>query len=132
MMPRFCTAINCMDGRTQLPVIHYLQQRFDAAYVDTVTEAGINRLLAEEDDTPRCLSVHARIAISLERHHSVGLAVCGHHDCAGNPVDRKTQIGHIRQAVAALRQRYPQVPVIGLWVNEDWQVEEVVSAVPSR
>ena len=122
---RFCTAINCMDGRAQLPVIHYLQQRFHAAYVDTITEPGINRLLAEESNATLCASIHARIAISLERHDSVGMAVCGHHDCAGNPVDRQTQISHIRQAVAALRQRYPQVPVIGLWVDENWRVEEV-------
>ncbi|MHC5086790.1 MAG: carbonic anhydrase, partial [Planctomycetota bacterium] len=24
----FCTAINCMDGRVQLPVIPFLQNRF--------------------------------------------------------------------------------------------------------
>ena len=37
---RFCTVINYIDGRVQLPVIRYLQKRFDAEYVDSITEAG--------------------------------------------------------------------------------------------
>jgi hypothetical protein len=29
-----------MDGRVQLPVIHFMQQHTKARYVDTVTEPG--------------------------------------------------------------------------------------------
>ncbi len=36
----FCTAINCMDGRTQLPVIEFLKNKLSVEYVDTVTEPG--------------------------------------------------------------------------------------------
>ena len=32
---KFCTAVTCMDGRIQLPVIAYLQKRFNAEYVDS-------------------------------------------------------------------------------------------------
>jgi len=38
----FCTAVNCMDGRVQLPVINYLKERFSANYVDMITEPGPN------------------------------------------------------------------------------------------
>ena len=36
----FCTVINCMYGRVQLPVNKYLQKRFNVEFVDTITEAG--------------------------------------------------------------------------------------------
>ncbi|MHA1252503.1 MAG: carbonic anhydrase, partial [Candidatus Helarchaeota archaeon] len=26
---KFCTVINCMDGRVQIPVINYLRKRFN-------------------------------------------------------------------------------------------------------
>jgi len=41
----FYTAINCMDGRVQLPVITYLQKRFGVEHVDSITAAGPNRLV---------------------------------------------------------------------------------------
>ena len=43
----FCTVVNCMDGRVQLPVIRYLQDRIEVLYVDSVTEPGPVRSLAE-------------------------------------------------------------------------------------
>ena len=42
----FCTAINCMDGRVQAPVNAYLRTRFNADYVDAVTEPGPALVLA--------------------------------------------------------------------------------------
>ena len=30
-------------------------------------------------------------------------------------------------AITLLKSRYPEVNVIGLWVNEDWCVEEVLN-----
>ena len=41
---RFCTVINCMDGRVQLPVIRHMKERFNAEYVDSITEPGPNNL----------------------------------------------------------------------------------------
>ncbi len=44
----FCTTINCMDGRVQLPVIKYLQKHFNVDYVDSITEPGPNLILAKQ------------------------------------------------------------------------------------
>ena len=33
MLKRYCTAVSCMDGRIQLPVIKYLQTCFNAEFV---------------------------------------------------------------------------------------------------
>ena len=40
----FFTTIKCKDGRVQLPVISYLQKRFNVQYVDSITEPGPNQM----------------------------------------------------------------------------------------
>ncbi|HOP76783.1 MAG TPA: hypothetical protein PLD05_04790 [Thermogutta sp.] len=42
----FATVVNCMDGRTQGPVISYLKERFGVDYVDNSTEAGPDGLFS--------------------------------------------------------------------------------------
>ncbi len=77
---RFCTVVNCMDGRVQLPVIRYLQNRFAVDYVDSVTEAGPNLLLARRRDADAVASILRRVRLSVERHGSVAINLVGHHE----------------------------------------------------
>ena len=121
----FCTAVNCMDGRFQEPVIAYLKKRLGVSYVDMITEPGPNRILAAGTDAPRIQSILARIRISVEKHHSRHIAVIGHEDCAGNPSARPQQAGHTRRAVEYIAQSCPGVQVIGLWASLDGAVVEV-------
>ncbi|HDZ23398.1 MAG TPA: hypothetical protein ENH70_02535 [Desulfobacteraceae bacterium] len=121
----FYTAINCMDGRVQLPVITYLQERFDATYVDMITEPGPNCLLADRTDPALVESILNRVGISVKKHGSSGIAVVGHYDCAGNPNPEETQLTQTRKAVELLREEYPECDVIGLWVDEKWEVSEI-------
>lgn len=121
----FCTAINCMDGRVQVPIITYLQERFGAAHVDVVSEPGPNRLLAGTTDPGTVESILKRVNISVEKHHSKGIAVIGHHDCAGNPASEEEQRLHTKEAVMMLRKKYPGIEIIGLWVDENWEVIEI-------
>lgn len=123
----FATAINCMDGRVQVPVITYLQKRFGAKFIDTITEPGPDRILAEQSDQIRLASILARIEISIQKHASRQIAVIGHYDCAGNPVSKEKQIDHIHKAAAFIRQEYPKVEVIGVWVDEKWRIHEIKS-----
>lgn len=120
----FCTAIDCMDGRAQLPVIEFLKTRFGADYVDMITEPGPNRLLAAGESIER-ESIVKRVEISLAKHKSLGIAVAGHHDCAGNPAPEDAQTEQTKAAVGYLKQLFPCVPVIGLWLGEDWRVMEI-------
>ncbi|MCK4916316.1 MAG: hypothetical protein KAS89_09095, partial [Candidatus Eisenbacteria sp.] len=78
----FCTVVNCMDGRVQLPVIRYLQNRFKVLYVDSVTEAGPVRSLAKPADETVSQSILRRVAVS-RKHGSKVVAVVAHDDCAG-------------------------------------------------
>jgi len=121
----FCTALNCMDGRVQLPVIKYLQKRFNSEYVDMITEAGINKVLAEEKNTSQIHSIINRVKISVDIHKSKSIAIIGHHDCAGNPVRKEEQITQIEEGVNLLKQKFIDIEIIGLWVDENWGVNEI-------
>ena len=114
-----------MDGRVQLPVIQYLQKRFDVNFVDSVTEAGPNLILSEAGDSSLVQSILSRVNVSVEHHGSTGIAVVGHHGCAGNPAPRDEQVVHTQNAVRLLRHQYKSVEVTGLWVDSRWDVHEV-------
>jgi len=122
---KFCTAITCMDGRIQLPVITYLQKRFNAKYVDSITEPGPNLILSKQTDFYLVESILTRLKISVEKHHSVGIAIVGHFDCAGSIASNEEQLQHIHEAVKFIRQSFSHLEVIGLWVDENWNVTEV-------
>lgn len=122
---RFATTINCMDGRTQIPVIEWMKKKYGADYVDSVTEPGPIKLLAEGDDPARLDSIKRRVMISTEKHGSRAIAIVGHHDCAGNPCDCETQIGQIKKAIALVKSWNTGAEVVGVYVDEKWQVSEV-------
>jgi len=121
----FCTAINCMDGRTQLPVIEFLKQHCRVDYVDMITEPGPVKILAEQWDKPTLESIGKRVAISLHKHHSQTIAVVAHHDCAGNPLVKNSQLEQLAKARRHLESQYPGVRILTLWVGPDWAVEQV-------
>ena len=127
----FYTAINCMDGRVQLPVINYLMDRFKADYIDSITEPGPVLYLAEQTDSERTKSILQRVDISINHHKSTGIAVIAHYDCAGNTVDDKTQIAQLAPAVEFLADKYPNTDITGLWVDSDSSVTEICS-VPKK
>ena len=118
----FCTAVNCMDGRVQIPVINYLKERCGVEYVDMVTEPGPNGILAGQSKPDLIHSILERIDISVQKHGSRHIAVIGHHDCAGNPAGKDKQDSDTRKAVEFLRQKFTGLTVIGLWVDENWKV----------
>ncbi len=111
-----------MVGRVQLPVIHYLKEQYQADYVDSITEPGPNRILAQGDNHEIIENILLRVDISVKKHKSGAIAVVGHHDCAGNPVTKEIQIKQILQAIKFLRNRYPIIEIIGLWIDENWTI----------
>ena len=114
-----------MDGRIQLPVNQYLCRRFGVRYVDTVTEPGPCAILAENSDDILVKSILGRVGISVEKHGSRGIAVVGHYDCAGNPVDMERQKEQILLCLELLKRHFKDVEVVGLYVDDHWKVCEV-------
>ena len=125
-MPKseFVTAINCMDGRVQEPVLRWMTRRLAAVYVDMITEPGPNRILASEPG-PQVDSIRNRVLISVKKHGSNAVAIVGHHDCAGNPASDETQFEQVKQSASLLSSWNLGVRVLGLWVNKRWAVEVI-------
>ena len=121
----FCTVINCMDGRVQLPVIKYLQKRFNVDYVDSITEPGPNLILAQQTNIGIVGSIFNRLKISVDHHGSVGIAVAGHYDCAGNPATKEEQTVHTLEAIRCIKRRYSDCEIIGLWVDDNLKVSQL-------
>lgn len=119
----FVTVINCMDGRTQLPVIKFLSERYNVDYVDSITEPGPVRILAERG--PLMESIMSRVDISVNRHGSKVIAVVAHADCAGNPLPKKEQVAQMGEALRTLRAFDLGVELLPIWVGEDW-IPEVI------
>jgi carbonic anhydrase len=118
----FVTVINCMDGRVQEPVIAWMKDTYGVQYVDSITEPGPICMFEGNSDPAPVASIRDRVDISVKKHGSHVVAVVAHHDCAGNPVGKDKQLCQLAAAVEAIRSWGFAVDVIGLWVDESWQV----------
>lgn len=125
----FATAVNCMDGRTQDCVSSWLKEKHGVDFVDTITEPGADKAVTEGPDW-QVNSVQNRVKISVEGHGSKVIAIVGHHDCAGNPVSKEMHLDQVKKAVDILARWYPQVTVYGVWVGDDWKVQQICEHTP--
>ena len=116
------TCLNCMDGRVQLPVIAWIKVHYPVDFVDVITEAGMDGVLAKQEDISEVLR---SVKVSVNLNRSTRLFIVGHYDCRGNPVDANRHREEIALAVKRLRPLWPAQEVFGLWVNDHWQVEPV-------
>ena len=120
----FGTAINCMDGRTQQPVSDWMKATFGVDYVDTITEPGADRALSSGTDE-EIESVKRRVLISVQHHGSQHIAIVSHYDCAGNPAPDEIKLAMNKKAVEVVRSWSLPVRIVGLWLNDKWEVEVI-------
>ncbi|MCR4337027.1 MAG: hypothetical protein NUV91_04390 [Candidatus Omnitrophica bacterium] len=106
----------------QLPVLHWINANYPVDFVDVITEAGMDGVLAKQEDISEILR---SIKVSVNLNKSTRLFVVGHHDCRGNPIDQERHREEIIDAVKRLKPLWPAQQVVGLWVNNKWQVELV-------
>lgn len=129
----FFTSVGCMDGRVQGPVTKHGQQEFGGTFADTITEAGLVGKLSNNPSQELLEALKTKISISLEKHHSKGIIVHGHEECAGNPVDEETHKKDILNSINVLKNLVgSSVPIIAAYVRRqgsDWVVEEVPQTV---
>jgi carbonic anhydrase len=122
---KFVTAINCMDGRVQEPVIAWMKNEYAAQSVDLITEAGPNRVLSANTDQHAVESIKSRIDILVRKQGSNVIAIVGHYDCAGNPNGEEVQLDDTFAARELVKSWYPECTVLGLWVDDHWSVTRV-------
>lgn len=116
MKKKFATALNCIDGRTQIPVTNWLKENFDVDYVDLVTEPGMDKVLSQGKEA-EIEKLKENVIISIMAHDSKIVAVVGHSDCAANPVSDCRHFKDIVTSTNVVRSWYLPVKVVGLWVD---------------
>jgi hypothetical protein len=121
----FATALNCIDGRIQIPVTEYLKRNYGVDYVDMITEPGINRLLSGNQEDHAVAAVRKKTEISSLRHGSRLVAVVGHDDCAGNSADADMRRAQTLSAMETVRGWNFGMRVLGLWVDGNGEVREI-------
>ena len=122
---KFGTAINCIDGRTQEPVIDFMKQTYNIDGVDMVTFPGVDGVISNGENSDKIALIRNAVSISIEKHRSRIIAVVGHFDCAGNPGDREHHYAHIQKAVQEVSSWSFHAQVVGFYVNDKKQIEEV-------
>lgn len=125
----FFTVVGCMDGRVQDVVAKFGQEKFGAMYPDTITEAGIVGIIANNPDPKFVENLKFKLLVSIEKHHSRGIIVDGHQECAGNPVDDEKHKQDIKTSVEFVRNLIEnKIPVVGIFVKRDdnnWVAKEI-------
>ena len=116
------TCLNCMDGRVQLPDLTWIKANYPVDFVDVITEAGMDGVLAKQEDISEVLR---SIKVSVNLNKSTRLFIVGHYDCRGNPAEEQQHREEIIAAVDRLKPLWPAQEIIGLWVSGRWQVELV-------
>lgn len=121
----FCVSIQCMDGRIQEPISKYLRENYGVDYVDTITEPGVCRVIAEGKDKNVAASIVNKAKISVECHESKVVAISGHYDCAANPFGEKEQKDQVKKSIAYVKEFIKDAEFVGLWVDENWKVNKI-------
>ena len=119
---KFATSVSCMDGRIQIPITNWIKKNFSADYVDTITEPGIDKQVADNTDLE---SIKSKVGISIDKHKSELIVVSGHYDCAGNPVSNEEHITQIKKGVEVISSWNLGVKVVGVWVDDTWKINQV-------
>lgn len=124
MVKNFGAALNCIDGRTQIPVIEWMKNHFCLDYIDLITEPGMDGVLAHGSPKDN-KEIKDKVIISINAHNSKALAVVGHYDCAANPVSYNEHIRDIAMSVNIAKSWNLPLMIVGLWVDEFWRVHLV-------
>ena len=116
MRGKFATAINCIDGRVQTPVLDWMKLHLNVDYVDLITEPGADgaMVLSTEIRT----RIFDKVCLSLKVHNPIAIAIAGHWDCKANPLAREEHLEQIREGVRIIEAWGLRRRVVGLWVNE--------------
>jgi carbonic anhydrase len=125
----FFTSVGCMDGRVQAPIEEYGQNRYGVLFPDTITEAGLVGLLANNPSADLLEFIKKKVLISVEKHHSKGIIVHGHQACAGNPIEDNQHKEETKKATEVVKTFVPaELEVKAVFVNKTqhgWTVEEL-------
>ena len=119
---KFATSVSCIDGRIQIPLAKWIKENFSVDFVDSITEPGVDKKVSGKLDLE---SMKNKVSISINAHKSELIVVSGHYDCAGNPVSNEEHLEQIKQGVDVINSWNLGAKVIGVWVDENWTVNQI-------
>jgi hypothetical protein len=130
----FGTVLGCMDGRCQEKATAFAKQLFGVDYVDTITEPGIDKLLA--GGSHRVVRspflrwrlrkyLKAKATISAQGHGSKWCLIMGHCGCAGNPVSLEAHVKHLKRAQQRVEGWQLFSGVRAAVFDEGWKITEI-------
>jgi len=125
---KFGTCINCMDGRTQEPMIAWMKKGFELDYIDMITEPGPDGILGLRKKE-LADSIKSRVLISTEKHGSDTIVLVAHADCAGNPVTYEEHLSHLRRGMEYIRSWDLDVDIYGVWIGDETWLPDVVASI---
>jgi hypothetical protein len=118
---RFAVLLNCIDGRTQQPLLEWVRRELDVSHVDVVTEPGVDGVLARGDGA-MVQALLDKVCVSRLAHGAVALVLAGHHDCAANPGQAVSHLQDLERATEVVVQALPELPVHAVYVDHTWAV----------
>ena len=119
---KFATSISCIDGRIQIPLAKWIKENYSVDYVDAITEPGVDKNVTRDSIVA---SIKTKATISIRAHKSELIVFSGHHNCAANPVSAEEHIEFIKKGVEAISSWDLGAKVIGVWVDDSWNVNTV-------
>ncbi len=119
---KFATSISCIDGRIQLPLAKWIKENYSVDYVDAITEPGVDKNVTRDSITA---SLKTKATISIRAHKSELIVFSGHYNCAANPVSDEEHIEFIKKGVEEISSWNLGAKVIGVWVDDSWNVNTV-------
>ena len=119
---KFATSVSCIDGRIQTSLAKWIKENYSVDYVDTITEPGIDKTITE---TSVFESIKIKVSISINAHKSELVVLSGHYDCAANPVSNEKHIELIKKGIEVISSWNLGVKVIGVWVDDSWNVNTI-------
>ncbi len=119
---KFATSVSCIDGRIQTPLAKWIIENYSVDYVDTITQPGVDKTVAERFELE---SLKTKVDISINAHKSDLVVLSGHYDCAANQVSNEKHIELIKKGVEVISSWNLGVKVIGVWVDDSWNVNTI-------
>jgi len=119
---KFATSVSCIDGRIQIPLTKWIKENYSVDYVDTITEPGVDKTITENSVFE---SIKTKVSISINAHKSELIVLSGHYDCAANQVSNEEHIELIKKGIGVISSWNLGAKVIGVWVDDSWNVNTV-------
>ena len=124
-MGKFATCICCIDGRVHLPLIKWIKEKHEVAFVDIITIPGPDKVISKNSEEDLKNVKHA-LNLSLNVNGSEKIILAGHYDCRANNVSHEEHISLIKKGVEIISTwGISNAEVTGVWVNEKSEVEIV-------